>query len=110
MSDKVTTKMRPLNAAAAGAGDYVEGRTICRETIITFVAKTTGAPTSVVIDIEGDIDKLGAATLATHTFSAAELTAELAMFHISGKPVDRLRYNITTLSGGTSPTVNISMT
>lgn len=37
--------------------------------------------------------------LAEHAFSAAELTALAAMFHVTDKPVGRIRLNLTTLTG-----------
>ena len=72
----------------------------------TFSIDITGAPSAVSVDIEGSIAGSGAFTLATHAMTAGELTATTAGFHITGKPVSMLRYNIT-ITGGTSPTATI---
>lgn len=71
----------------------------------TIQMNITGAPTAVTVDLEGSLDGVKWHQLATHPFSAAELTAESAMFHVTNKPISRIRANLTTLTGGTSPTV-----
>lgn len=93
-------------ATGTGAGDW-RVRDIQEKEVLSFAAEITGSPTSVVVQIEGRINESSAFILATHTFTASELTAEIAGFHISGKPVDEIRYNITDLTGGSSPTVTI---
>lgn len=73
----------------------------------TVQANITGAPTAVTVALEGSLDGVLWFTLASHTFSAAELTATGAMFHVVQKPVTKVRANVTTLTGGTSPTVTV---
>lgn len=104
MSD--TIKLEPLDATGAGAGDWLDERKRCREPYQTFVIKVTGSPSAVTVDIEGDIDGYGAVQLGSHAMTAAELSAGKALFHIVGKIVDRLRYNIITFTGGTD--INVS--
>jgi len=65
----------------------------------------TGAPTAVTVDLEGSLDDSTWISLASHVMSAAELTATQAMFHVVDKPVRYIRTNLTTLTGGTAPTV-----
>ena len=102
------SKYNILNAATAtGAGSEVGfGKS---QEILTFQVDATGSPTAVVMDIEGSLDGTNFAQLAQHTFSADEIAAQLAIFHISGKPVEQIRANLTTLTGGTSPTVTVRM-
>ncbi len=65
----------------------------------------TDADTSItvlVVDLEGTIDGTNWYVLASHTLSAAELTALAAMFHVADKPVKKVRTNIKTITGATS--------
>jgi len=68
----------------------------------TYVVDVTGSPTSVILDIEGSLDGVNFFQLAQHT-----MVSNLEMFHIVGKPVLFHRVNLTTLVGGTSPTVSV---
>lgn len=95
-------------AAATGAGDskklvarYGESSTH------TVQIDITGAPTAVVVDFEGSLDEKSWFQLASHTMTASELTATAAMFHVVDKPVEFIRSNLTTLTGGSSPTVSV---
>lgn len=66
----------------------------------------TGAPTAVVVAIEGSLDSgVTWDALVEKTFSAGELSAGLASLTIVGQPRDVIRHNLTTLTGGSSPTV-----
>lgn len=65
----------------------------------------TGAPTAVTVDLEGSLDDVTWVSLASHVMSAGELTAAAALFHVVDKPVRYVRTNVTTLTGGTAPTV-----
>ena len=91
------------NVAATGAG----GGWQCGGGIEshTVQATITGAPTAVTVDLEGSVDGSTWVALDTHAFSAGELTATKAMWHIVNKVVKHVRANLTTLTGGTSPTV-----
>jgi len=71
----------------------------------TIQATITGAPTAVTVDLEGSVDNVTFFQLATHVFTAGELTAQGAMFHVVDKVVRFVRLNLTTLTAGTSPTV-----
>jgi hypothetical protein len=73
----------------------------------TVQATITGAPTAVTVDLEGSLDGTTFFALASHVFSAGELTAEGAMFHVVDKPVTYVRINLTTLTAGTEPTVTV---
>lgn len=59
--------------------------------------------TAVVIALEGSLEGRESASpewfaLATHTFSADEITAKQAMFHVASKPVKAVRLNLTTFT------------
>ena len=101
-----------LNAATAtGAG--AAQRTFSIPTHHTVVASMGGSvvATAVTVALEGSL--IGGSTnkdwftLASHVFTAAEITAEAAMFHIADKPTKFVRANLETLSGGTAPTVTV---
>lgn len=90
-------------ATATGASSTQIVRRIVRDH--TVQATITGSPTAVTVDLEGSLDGNTFFTLATHPFTAGELTAEGAMFHVTDKAVGRVRINLITLTGGSSPTV-----
>lgn len=58
----------------------------------------TGAPSSVIIDIEGSLDGTSFGLIETHTFTADELTALSAYFYITDKPVPYFRVKVNTLT------------
>jgi len=70
--------------------------------MITVQIVTTGSPTGLVVDLEGSIDGENYVQIATH--NAITLGN---MFHVADKGVTYVRPNVTTLSGGTSPTVTV---
>jgi len=63
--------------------------------------------TAVTVSLEGSIDKVIWGDLGTHALTAAEITAEEALFHVVDKVVDYIRANLTVLTGGTNPTVTV---
>jgi len=65
----------------------------------TWTVKTTGSPTAVTVNFEGSIDNVDWFTLDSSTATSSE------MRHVVNKPVLFVRCNLTTLTGGTSPTV-----
>lgn len=70
-------------------------------------ATITGAPTAVTVDLEGSLDGETFFVLATHPFTAGELTAAAALFHVIERPVNFVRVNLLTLTAGTAPTVTV---
>jgi hypothetical protein len=73
----------------------------------TVQATTTGNPTAVTVDLEGSLDNITWFQIATSPFTAGEITAQGSMFHVIDTPVRYVRVNLTTLLGGTSPTVTV---
>jgi len=90
-------------ATATGASPTWAVRMKPRNHTVQFTI--TGAPTAVTVDLEGSLDDSTWVSLASHVMSAAELTATKGMFHIFDKTVRYVRTNLTTLTGGTAPTV-----
>lgn len=96
-------------ATVAGASAIVYLPHIQTIEMHTVTASFTSG-TAVVIALEGTLDNRGVANadkkwaaLATHTFSADEITAKFAEFHIASKGVLAVRLNLTTFTtaGGT---------
>lgn len=70
----------------------------------------TGAPTAVVVRVEGNhnttiYDPTG---MAEFTMGAAQLAAGIGSFVIVEHPVKKIRGNLITLTGGTTPTVTLT--
>ena len=97
-----------LNAAlVTGAGSTQKVSMIPSEH--TVQAKMGGAvvATAVTVDLEGSLNDTDWFQLARHAFSAGDITAEGAMFHVQDKPVRFVRANLITLTGGTTPSVTV---
>jgi len=94
-------------ATATGAGSTWVVRTIPVKHTVQAVMGGTVVATAVTVDLEGSLDNTNFFTLASHAFTAAEITAEAAMFHVVDKPIKFTRANLTTLTGGTAPTVTV---
>lgn len=77
-----------------------------QHTVSCYYTDANASISALVITIEGSIDlntvdASGAHwfTIATHTFTAGELTAKQAMFFLTTANLTRIRVNITTLTG-----------
>ena len=95
-----------LTATATGAGESTPisnpvGTHACH--IVTTTAG--GAVTAVTVALEGSLDGVNWVVLGTHAFTAGEITAEQALFFITGAPVAYVRFNITTLTSTGTTTV-----
>jgi hypothetical protein len=71
----------------------------------TVQCTATGNPTSVITELEGSLDGDIWYQLAAHSWSSSEIAAQAAMFHVSTKLVTHVRINLTTLVGGSSPSI-----
>lgn len=71
----------------------------------TVQATFTGDPTAVTILLEGSLDEQTWYQLAVHNAIGDDLTNQQTMFHVTSKLVNAIRINLSTLTGGTSPTV-----
>ena len=74
----------------------------------TVYAKFTGTITALTVALEGSIDGTNIVALTTHEFTASEISAKQAMFHVVNKLVEYVRINITVLTGTGSVTVSHS--
>ena len=94
-----------LNAVTAtGAGDevgFVARPGYGVPTDFTWTVEDTGSPTSKAVDLEGCI---GDPDVAANWF-VVDTTTGNGMRHVVNKMVRFLRANLTSLVGGTSPTV-----
>lgn len=66
----------------------------------TVQLNVSGSPTSCSAVLQGSLDGS-----AWFDLSAAQTCTTSVMFHVNGKPVNRVRINLTALSGGSSPSV-----
>ena len=69
----------------------------------TWQTVVTGGPASVSVTLEGSLDGTNWVTLDTSTNTSGEIRG------VSGKPVTFLRANLGTLTGGTAPTVAVTI-
>ena len=115
MQNDKTTVGFPLLKAVTGTGASVEFQNVYTDATpriglkskIGVSVKLTGAPTAVTVIIEGSINGVDWASLATHIFSADELSDAFTVFHIADKPIAYIRGNLGKLTGGTNPTVTV---
>ena len=100
-----------LNAATAtGAGPVITRRDLPSIHTVQATMGGTVVATAVVLDLEGSLDNSTWFSITSYTFDAADITAEAAMFHQANKPVRFIRLNLTTLTGGTAPTITAKYT
>ena len=71
----------------------------------TVQATFTGDPTAVSIILEGSLDEQTWYQLAIHNTLGDDLVNQQTMFHVTSKLVNAVRINLSTLTGGSSPTV-----
>lgn len=71
----------------------------------TVQSTSTGNPSAVVLELEGSLDGVTWYQLAEHSWTASEISNQQSMFHVTSKLVSYARLNLTTLSGGSSPTI-----
>lgn len=97
--------MKMLTASTAtGAGLSVALRKGVQEHTVQVII--TGSPTAVTVALESSLDNgVTWNSIGTYAFSAGDLTAASAMYHVVNKPAELVRMNTTVLTGGTAPTV-----
>lgn len=92
-------------ATSTGPGDHKD-----LETVLTqhrAEVQVTGSPASLDLSLEGSFDAVTWYTLATTTLTSASFA--FAPFESVPSPVRFVRANLTALSGGTSPTVTVTI-
>ena len=68
----------------------------------TVQLNVTGAPTTCTYQVEGSLDNA-----SWFDVSGSQVCTSSLMFHLDAKPVAYVRGNLTALSGGTSPSVQM---
>ena len=97
-----------LNAATAtGAGAAQKTFSIPEAHSVQVTMGGTVVATAVTVALEGSLDGTFWQALATHALVAGEISAEGALFHVVNSPTKYVRANLTTLTGGTAPTVTV---
>jgi len=71
----------------------------------TVQTDITGSPSAVTVRLLGSLNNVVFFELASHVFTASEITAGSAMFHVKDKTVRHVKIDLDTLTGGSSPTV-----
>lgn len=92
------------NVTATGASDRLLTTSSSRHTVQAIMGGTVVA-TAVTIQLQGSLNGDNWFELAEQAFTAAEITAGQAMFHVINKVVIWVRLDLTTLTGGTAPTI-----
>lgn len=72
----------------------------------TLQATVTGSPTGCSVSLMGSLDNLTYFDIG----GAQSCTTGSIMFHVDGRPVNYIKGNINTLSGGASPTISFFYT
>ena len=90
-----------------GASDTWGIRRLVTEHVVQLTMGGTVVATAVTIDLEGSLDDVTFFTLISHPLSGAEIIDEGVMFHVNNKLVKFVRVNLTTLTGGTDPTITV---
>lgn len=87
-----------LNAVTApGAGSVTDLGVV--RSVHSMQTSVTGSPSAATVNLEGSLNGTLWATLATSTSTTSDVQTA------SGKAVRYVRANLTTLTGGTAPTV-----
>jgi len=95
-------------ATATGAGGYQHLNSVVHGNhAIQITLGGTVVATAVTVDLEGSLDGVTYYQLDEHIMSAPELAAEGAMYKVADQPTFYVRANLTTLTGGTAPTVTV---
>ena len=102
--ERVITLLSAATTTGAGDSQWVRDTTVNNWTCDIDI---TGAPSAVTIRIEGNMggDIFDPTGMATHVFTATQLSAGKATFGIVYSPVINIRAFVTVLAGGTIPTV-----
>ena len=93
-----------FGTGSTGTSDTIELKGVYEDfTVECFYVDANASISAATIVLQGAIDtdkRLGQwHDLATHAFTAGEITAKKAMFHVISKPVTRVRFNLSTLTG-----------
>ena len=93
-----------FGTGSTGTSDTIELKGVYEDfTVECFYVDANASISAATIVLQGAIDtdkRLGQwHDMATHIFTAGEITNKKAMFHVLSKPVTRVRFNLSTLTG-----------
>lgn len=98
--DSVIALLKNVGATGAGVGQF--HNTNAPYTVQVKFTNTGGSVTALSVALEGSLDGVNYSSLhdlgTPFAFSASELTAKSAMYHISNRDVFYVRGNVTTLT------------
>lgn len=96
-------------ATAVGANSKLSVAGNPHHTIQVNFTNTGGSVTALTVDLEGNLtgDNNYFAQYGTHAFTAGELTAKSAVFHVTNRPAGWIRSNITILTATGTTKINI---
>ena len=100
MSELYTyTLLNGVKETGVGSSQDIE---TMQEKFTCWITLAGTAPTSVTVALEGSIDGITWAPLATNTYTVA--SSDTAMFHVVNKGVAKIRGNYTAKVGGDTTT------
>jgi hypothetical protein len=73
----------------------------------TLEVVVAGSPSSCSIQLEGTLDNPSGSSVTWANLSGAQTCTSSVTFSVVNKPVRAVRANLTSLSGGSSPTVTV---
>jgi hypothetical protein len=97
------TLLDGVTAAGAGTGKTV----LATYKDWTCQVNITGSPTAVTVGLDGNLAGTAYTSMGTYNLSATDLSAGQGVFSINGQPANNIRGNLTTFTGGTSPTLTM---
>jgi hypothetical protein len=78
-------------ATTTGAGTAYRLHNVSSNYTCQVIVTTDGTLSAITVDLETSLDGTNWAAVASHTFSAAEITAKHAIFHVVDKPIHQVR-------------------
>lgn len=73
----------------------------------SFQVVLNGSPTAVTLELEGSIDGDNFDVLFEHNLTDKDISIGTSLFHLTNKPIPKIRVKITKLDGGVSPEVTV---
>jgi hypothetical protein len=73
----------------------------------TCQVSVTGSPAAVTVQLRGNLSGTTTDVMAEYSFDASHLAAGFAIFGVTSMPAYNISGKVTTLTGGTSPSVSM---
>ncbi len=98
-----------LTSAVTGTGQFFGlNKTPTQHTVCCYFSDTDTSISAITIQLLGSIDNDHYKILTTYPFTADDLTAKFAQFSVYNVPVDWIKINLSTLTGGNGTTDIVS--